>query len=73
LPRTTIAAYTRKESRPNFYRIPEQEELVYICEVLPDPDYPLRRTEKCWAEEAGFELGEGYGNFFLCQLNFEKE
>jgi hypothetical protein len=40
--------------------------------MLPDPDYTLRRAEKRWVEEAGFELREEFGNFFLYQLNFGK-
>jgi ubiquinone/menaquinone biosynthesis C-methylase UbiE len=30
--------------------------LVCLSELLSDPDYPLRGTEKRWAEEAGLEL-----------------
>ena len=54
------------------HRILKPDGLVCLCEMLPDPDYPLRRTEKRWAEEAGFELGKEFGNFFLYQLNFRK-
>lgn len=34
-----------------FLRIPKPDGLVCLCEILPDPDYPLRRTELRWADE----------------------
>jgi ubiquinone/menaquinone biosynthesis C-methylase UbiE len=46
--------------------------LVCLSELLPDPDYPLRRTEKRWAADAGLELDQEYGNFFVYQLHFRK-
>lgn len=46
--------------------------LVCLSELLPDPDYPLRRTEKRWAADAGLELDREYGNFFVYQLHFRK-
>ena len=53
-------------------RILKPDGLVCLCEMLPDPDYPFRRTEKRWAREAGFELREEFGNFFTYQLNLGK-
>ena len=35
-----------------------------------DPDYPLARTTVRWAEEAGFELAECYGNWWVYTLSF---
>jgi len=46
--------------------------LVCLSELLPDPDYPLRGTERRWAAEAGLEVDVEYGNFFVYQLNFRK-
>lgn len=46
--------------------------LVCLSELLPDPDYPLRRTEKRWAADAGLELDHEFGNFFVYQLHFRK-
>jgi ubiquinone/menaquinone biosynthesis C-methylase UbiE len=46
--------------------------LVCLSELLPDPDYPLRGTEKRWAAEAGLVLDGEYGNFFVYQLHFKK-
>ena len=54
-------------------RIIKPKGLVSLCELLPDPDYPRRKTEIRWAEEAGLKLKEKFGNFFSYQLNFEKK
>jgi len=54
-------------------RILKPDGLVCICEILPDPDYPLRGTEMRWAEEAGLELRGRFGNFFMYQMNFGKK
>ncbi|MFX1418757.1 MAG: class I SAM-dependent methyltransferase [Promethearchaeota archaeon] len=54
-------------------RILKPNGLVSLSEMLPDPDYPRRKTEKRWAKEAGFELDEQFGNWFVYQINFKKE
>ncbi|MHA2283483.1 MAG: class I SAM-dependent methyltransferase [Promethearchaeota archaeon] len=54
-------------------RVLKPNGLVSLSEMLPDPDYPRRKTEKKWAKEAGFELDEQFGNWFIYQLNFKKE
>lgn len=54
------------------YRILKPDGLVSLAEFAPDPDYPLRRTVKRWANEAGFELHSEYGSWFNYQLNFQK-
>jgi len=46
--------------------------LLSLSELLFDPDYPLRGTEKRWAGEAGFVLEEEYGGFVCYQLNYRK-
>jgi ubiquinone/menaquinone biosynthesis C-methylase UbiE len=56
-----------------FHRILKPDGLVCLSELLPDPDYPWRGTEKRWADEAGFELSEEFGNWFVYQLNFSKK
>jgi len=43
-----------------------------ITEEFLDPDYPLARTTIRWAEDAGFELIERYGNWWVYTLNFRK-
>jgi len=46
--------------------------LVCLSELLPDPDYPLRSTERRWAAEAGLDFDAEFGNFFVYQLHFKK-
>lgn len=53
-------------------RILKQGGLVCLAELLPDPDYPFRGTEKRWAAEAGLEQAGEFGNFFAYQLHFRK-
>jgi len=56
-----------------FKRILKPDGIISLSELAPDPDYPRRKTEKRWADEAGLEFREGFGNFFVYQLNFKKE
>ncbi len=56
-----------------FKRILKPEGVISLCELFIDPDYPLRKTEKRWAKEAGLILKENYGNWFAYQLHFGKE
>lgn len=51
-------------------RILKPDGIASFSELLPDPDYPRRKTEIRWAKEAGLELKEKFGNFFVYQLNF---
>ena len=53
-------------------RILRPNGLVSLCELMIDPDYPRRSTEKKWAQEAGFKLENEFGSFFSYQLNFRK-
>jgi ubiquinone/menaquinone biosynthesis C-methylase UbiE len=53
-------------------RILKSDGIVSLSEMLPDPDYPRRKTEIKWANEAGFELQDKFGNWFIYQLNFKK-
>lgn len=54
------------------HRVLKADGVLSITEMLPDPDYPLRRTVVRWCREAGFELAEKGGNFFYYTLNFRK-
>ncbi|MFX0036788.1 MAG: class I SAM-dependent methyltransferase [Candidatus Hermodarchaeota archaeon] len=54
-------------------RVLKPNGLISLSEMLPDPDYPRRKTEKRWAKQAGFELDEQFGNWFIYQLNFKKK
>jgi ubiquinone/menaquinone biosynthesis C-methylase UbiE len=55
-----------------FKRVLKPGGIISLCELFIDPDYPLRKTEKKWANKAGLEFLEGFGNFFVYQLNFIK-
>ena len=46
--------------------------IVSMTEEFLDPDYPRRKTTIAWAEAAGFELAERYGNGWTYTLNFCK-
>ena len=46
--------------------------LFSTTEEYLDPDYPRRVTTIKWAEAAGFELVERFGNMWLYTLNFRK-
>jgi len=46
--------------------------LLSLSELLFDPDYPLKGTEKRWAEEAGLVLEEEHGDLICYQLNYRK-
>lgn len=53
-------------------RVLKPDGRICLCELFPDPDYPLRRTEKRWAAAAGLEIREEYGHWFSYQLHFGK-
>jgi ubiquinone/menaquinone biosynthesis C-methylase UbiE len=55
------------------HRILKPNGLVCLCELFPDADYPRRKTERRWADQAGFKLKQEFGNWFVYQLNFEKK
>ena len=54
------------------FRILKPGGVFSTTEEFLDPDYPLRKTTIGWAEEAGFEVDERFGNWFLYTLNFRK-
>lgn len=54
------------------HRILKPSGLLILSELLPDPDYPRRKTEVQWAHKAGFQLHKEHGNFFVYQLIFKK-
>jgi len=54
------------------HRILRPGGLVSLSELFMDPDYPLKSTEIRWAREAGLELDEEFGNWWVYQLNFVK-
>jgi ubiquinone/menaquinone biosynthesis C-methylase UbiE len=54
------------------HRVLKPGGVLSVTEEFLDPDYPLARTTTHWAEEAGFELMEQHGNWFVYTLNFQK-
>lgn len=56
-----------------FYRVLKPSGTLAFSELLPDPDYPLRRTLVRMAAQAGFRLKRKLGNFFAYTLVFEKK
>jgi ubiquinone/menaquinone biosynthesis C-methylase UbiE len=54
------------------HRVLKPGGVLSITEEFLDPDYPLGRTAIRWAREAGFELEERHGNWFVYTLNFRK-
>lgn len=54
------------------YRVLRPGGVLSISELLPDPDYPLRRTTITWACNAGFEPFQKFGNFFAYVVNFRR-
>lgn len=58
----------RKPDPANGYR----GGVLSITEEFLDPDYPLAQETIAWAEEAGFELEERYGNWWVYTLNFRR-
>jgi ubiquinone/menaquinone biosynthesis C-methylase UbiE len=54
------------------YRVLKRNGILSLCELVIDPDYPRRKTEKRWAKEAGFKLETQYSNILSYQLNFKK-
>jgi len=54
------------------HRVLKPGGMLSITEEFLDPDYPLARTTIRWAREAGFELAEQRGNWFVYTLNFQK-
>lgn len=56
-----------------FKRVLKPDGIITLSELLMDPDYPRRKTEKKWAAEAGLKFIEGFGNVFVYQLNFGKK
>jgi len=54
------------------HRVLKPGGVLSITEEFLDPDYPLARTTIHWAREAGFELAERHGNWFVYTINFRK-
>lgn len=53
-------------------RILKDDGLLAIGELLPDPDYPRRKTVIRWCEDAGFQLVSQKGGVMHYVLTFRK-
>ena len=53
-------------------RVLKANGLLCLCELIINPDYPRKNTEKKWAQEANFKLEKEFGNIVSYQLNFKK-
>lgn len=62
----------RQRALAELRRVLKPDGILSITEEFLDPDYPLARTAIRWVEEAGFELAERHGNWWLYTLNFRK-
>jgi ubiquinone/menaquinone biosynthesis C-methylase UbiE len=54
------------------YRVLKPGGVFSTTEEFLDPDYPRRKTSIAWAEAAGFEMTERFGNAWVYTLNFQK-
>ena len=54
------------------YRVLKPGGIVSTTEEFLDPDYPRRKTTIAWAEAAGLERAEHYGNWWTYTINFRK-
>jgi len=62
----------RQRALAELRRVLKPDGVLSITEEFLDPDYPLARTTIRWAKEAGFELAERHGNWWVYTLNFRK-
>jgi ubiquinone/menaquinone biosynthesis C-methylase UbiE len=62
----------RQRALAELHRVLRPGGVLSIAEEFMDPDYPLARTTIRWAEEAGFELAQRHGNWWMYTLNFRK-
>ena len=54
-------------------RVLKPDGIFSTTEEFLDPDYPNRKTTISWADDAGFELAESFGNWWNYTLNFRRK
>jgi ubiquinone/menaquinone biosynthesis C-methylase UbiE len=62
----------RERALNELRRVLKPRGILSVTEEFLDPDYPLARTTLRRTEEAGFELEERHGNWWIYTLNFRK-
>ncbi len=53
-------------------RVLKPDGIIVFSEIWIDPDFPMRSTERKWAQEAGLELKAEYGHWYQYQFHFKK-
>jgi ubiquinone/menaquinone biosynthesis C-methylase UbiE len=61
------------EAVKSFYRIIEPGGMLMFSEVLLDPDFPLPRTLRSWAQSAGFDFHAYEGNLLSYTITFQRQ
>jgi ubiquinone/menaquinone biosynthesis C-methylase UbiE len=61
------------EALKQVHRLLAEDGIYADAEVLMDPDYPLRRTVRKWAHQAGFNEVRASGGWLRYVLVFEKD
>ena len=61
----------KRKALCEIHRVLKKEGLLILGECLIDPDYPRRKTEIGWCQDAGFELMGSYGSAFFYVLIFK--
>ena len=62
----------RQRALAELHRVLKPGGILSLTEEFTDPDYPPRRTTVRWASQAGFDLVERFGNWWIYTLNFRK-
>lgn len=62
----------KKKALLEIKRVLKHGGLLAVGELLPDPDYPRRKTVIRWCKDAGFESAGGYGSVLHYVLTFRK-
>ena len=55
-----------------FKRVLKDDGLLAVGELLPDPDYPRRKSVIMWCNRVGFELNAAHGGLMHYLLTFKK-
>ncbi len=62
----------KNEALTEFKRVLKDDGLLAVGEILPDPDYPRRRSVIRWCNRAGFELNGAHSGLMHYLLTFKK-